>query len=147
MSQQKKRKKTDKFRYGYFEDQWGTREEIKAAVGPGWGKLIDRILDVLTPDTLIMQVKEKFGGLRFYIGGATNEIFDVIDQAEEDSYTTCEECGKPGKLREELSWILTLCDKHYRAHLLWLSRRHAYKGQDLLARISKGWMEFLKGGK
>jgi len=90
-----------------------TREEAKESIGKGWATLIDNIYDNLREETYVMQVKEKFGGLRFYVGGATPEEFDVIDKAEEDSYTICEECGKPGILREDLGWILTLCDEHY----------------------------------
>jgi hypothetical protein len=97
----------DRYRYSI------TREEAKSDVGKGWASLLDKIYDNLRPETQVLQVKEKFGGLRFYVGGATTEEFDVIDQAEEDSYTICEQCGKEGKLREDLGWILTLCDEHY----------------------------------
>ena len=91
-----------------------TREEAKSSVGKGWSTLIDYIYDNIRPEVYVMQVKEKFGGLRFYVGGATPEEFEAIDKAEADSYTICEECGKSGKLREDLGWILTLCDEHYK---------------------------------
>lgn len=55
------------------------------------------------------QVKEKFGGLRFYMTCGTGEIFDLIDGAEALSYETCEECGSPGESRDT-GWIRTLCD-------------------------------------
>ena len=55
------------------------------------------------------QVKEKFGGLRFYMTCGTDEIFNLIDEAEELSYKTCEECGKPGE-EKDTGWIRTLCD-------------------------------------
>jgi len=29
---------------------------------------------------------------------------------KKESETICEKCGQPGKLREELEWISTLCD-------------------------------------
>jgi len=61
----------------------------------------------------LTQCKEKFGGLRFYISCAPKEIHDMIHKAEEESYTICEICGKPGKLRDDLGWWLTLCNKHY----------------------------------
>lgn len=56
-----------------------------------------------------LQVKEKFGSLRFYMTSNTDEIDDLIDKAEEKSYKTCEECGCPGKLRNG-GWMTTLCD-------------------------------------
>lgn len=56
-----------------------------------------------------VQVKEKFGGLRFYIGSGNTEIFGMIRMAEEISFKICEECGSPGKNRGG-GWIKTLCD-------------------------------------
>jgi hypothetical protein len=57
-----------------------------------------------------VQVKEKFGGLRFYMTYYVEEIEKLIDEAESKSYQTCERCGAPGKSREG-GWILTLCDE------------------------------------
>lgn len=62
----------------------------------------------------VLQVKEKFGGLRFYIGSGNDEIFDRIHEAEEESYKICELCGKPGKLRTDLIWYKTLCEDCYK---------------------------------
>lgn len=56
------------------------------------------------------QVKEKFGGLRFYLTHGTEEMFNAIEEAEHLSYRTCEQCGMPGEAREG-GWILTLCDE------------------------------------
>jgi len=61
----------------------------------------------------VVQCKEKFGGLRFYITSAPIEVHNMIDDAAQKSYTICEKCGAPGKLRDDLDWWLTLCDKHY----------------------------------
>lgn len=58
-----------------------------------------------------MQIKEKFGGLRFYYNGGDDYIRGVVSMAEEMSYVTCETCGKPGKLRQG-GWYQTLCDEH-----------------------------------
>ena len=57
------------------------------------------------------QVKEKFGGLRFYVEQATDEHFNYISFAENMSYRTCEQCGAPGKLYTQ-GWHRTLCDHH-----------------------------------
>lgn len=56
-----------------------------------------------------VQVKEKFGGLRFYIGFGNTEIFGMIRIAEEISFKICEECGSPGCQRLG-GWIKTLCN-------------------------------------
>ena len=55
------------------------------------------------------QVKEKFGGLRFYMTCGTDEIYDLISKAEALSCKTCEVCGKPGEKRHS-GWIHTHCD-------------------------------------
>jgi hypothetical protein len=60
-----------------------------------------------------VQVKEKFGGLRFYVHGATNEAHNYIDFAERMSYRTCETCGKPGKTIRN-GWHYTACEEHTR---------------------------------
>ena len=87
-----------------------TLEQCQRCVGPGWSGLIERIYNALPEDAYICQVKEKWGGLRFYIGDAPAEIHSLIDEVERESYTVCEQCGRPGKPREG-GWILTLCDE------------------------------------
>ncbi len=56
----------------------------------------------------VMQVKEKFGTLRFYCSG-TDAIDRYIRLAERLSALTCEDCGKPGKANDS-GWIRTQCD-------------------------------------
>ena len=58
-----------------------------------------------------VQVKEKFGGLRFYVQAATDKHYQYISFAESMSYRTCEECGAPGKTYTD-GWHRTLCDIH-----------------------------------
>jgi indole-3-glycerol phosphate synthase len=58
-----------------------------------------------------VQVKEKFGALRFYTSVAANDVeAKIIAEAEKASACTCEECGQPGKARGG-GWIRTLCDQ------------------------------------
>jgi hypothetical protein len=96
-----------------------TLEECKAQVGKGWADLITRCYEACqtSEDISIMQIKEKYGGLRFYIYGADDWVYDVIMKAEDESYTICEYCGEPGKPRD-LSWIKTLCDDCYENKIL-----------------------------
>ena len=58
-----------------------------------------------------VQIKEKFGGLRFYVQAATDKHYQYINFAESMSYRTCEECGNPGKTYTD-GWHMTLCDIH-----------------------------------
>jgi hypothetical protein len=59
----------------------------------------------------VAQVKEKFGGLRFYYDGGDEYVAGMVTMAEILAERTCEECGKPGKQRQG-GWIKTLCDEH-----------------------------------
>jgi len=86
--------------------------------GPGWWRLICELLDKLQAiedrDKIgleITQIKEKFGGLRVYTNTSTDEIWELIDKYEAKSFTICEFCGKPGKLRNNHGWYTTLCDE------------------------------------
>ncbi len=47
----------------------------------------------------VVQIKEKFGTLRYYMRNSTGEIQALINAAEQKSRTICEDCGKPGELR------------------------------------------------
>lgn len=58
-----------------------------------------------------VQVKEKFGGLRFYYEGGDEHISGMIRMAESWAANTCEKCGNPGFLRRG-GWLRTLCDEH-----------------------------------
>ena len=62
------------------------------------------------------QIKEKFGTLRIYYTDYSKSqeyISGVFDFAEAMSVHICEECGKQGKTRGDLSWMKTLCADHY----------------------------------
>ena len=58
-----------------------------------------------------VQIKEKFGTLRFYYNGGDDTIDGMVRMAESMSAVTCEECGAPGQLRGR-GWMYTACDMH-----------------------------------
>lgn len=59
----------------------------------------------------ITQIKEKFGGLRFYIDGGDDTIYGMISLAESMSYRTCEYCGTTNdKVGHTQGWIITICE-------------------------------------
>jgi hypothetical protein len=61
----------------------------------------------------VAQIKEKFGGLRFYVYGEHSEEVDqAIANAEAACSVTCETCGAPGLIRN-LRWRKTLCKEHF----------------------------------
>lgn len=67
------------------------------------------------PQVVAVQVKEKFGTLRFYTSGGDDTIDGMVRMAESMSAVTCEECGAPGQLRGR-GWLYTACDAHTREH-------------------------------
>ena len=84
-----------------------------ANCGDGWAPIVDRLITDLIAlgwDRDLHQVKEKFGGLRFYIGAGSDEVHARISQAEAEAAKVCEECGAPGELRTE-GWWKTSCDR------------------------------------
>ena len=56
------------------------------------------------------QVKEKYGGLRFYVDGADDTVNGMIATAESMSRRLCEECGKPGRPNKD-GWVRTQCEE------------------------------------
>lgn len=60
---------------------------------------------------VVDQVKEKFGGLRFYYHGGDDTVYGMVRMAESWADVTCEKCGDPGERRHG-GWVRTLCDKH-----------------------------------
>lgn len=86
----------------------------------GWYWLIDKICQHLMWDpktgglrdepAVVVQVKEKFGTLRFYANGGTPEDYTVIGFAEFLSGSICEGCGTTeGVLTHISGWVRTSC--------------------------------------
>jgi hypothetical protein len=115
-------------------------------VRPGWIPILDRLapdLVALGWDRTLDQVKQKFGGLRFYISRRSREplspdaisaITRRIDEATAESFRTCEVCGAPGRTGNpgQLGWLTTLCfrcfeveDAAVRARVAELEREEA----------------------
>ena len=65
----------------------------------------------IVPQVVVGQIKEKFGGLRFYYSGGDDAIDGMVSMAESWAAHSCETCGAPGERRDG-SWIKTLCDHH-----------------------------------
>jgi hypothetical protein len=97
--------------------------------GDGWFELLKELIIelkaickkfdlVMCPDIFgnehiplkVIQIKEKYGTLRFYMNWSTQEMDDAIDRAEVKSAVTCEMCGKPGELRQDHYWVYVSCE-------------------------------------
>jgi len=98
-----------------YSGQEMSLEEVLSWVGRGWSNIIvDLISDLekLGWDGQLCQVKEKYGGLRFYIGSDTDAINARISLAETQSMTICEDCGSPGTTQRCQGWYRTVCSDH-----------------------------------
>lgn len=94
------------------------------AVGKGWYPILEQLCaniqqhikwknreSEVVPQVIVEQIKEKFGGLRFYYQGGDAEISGMVRMAEAWADVACEECGGIGKRRSG-GWVRTLCDLH-----------------------------------
>ena len=57
----------------------------------------------------IMQIKEKYGTLHFYVASASREIYSIINKYEDISFSTCICCGEPAKYITS-GWISPFCE-------------------------------------
>jgi hypothetical protein len=87
---------------------------------PGWLNLLDGLCHELqpylvanpgVPQVVVRQVKEKFGGLRFYITGGDEFCRVAVLAAQEASLTVCEVCGQLGVLVGERC-VSVRCNEH-----------------------------------
>ena len=83
--------------------RWPLIEKVAAAIGP---------FNAAHPDSPVevTQIKQKFGGLRIYYYNAPEDIRQLIDEAIEASWQTCERCGATeGVITNLEGYRLTLC--------------------------------------
>lgn len=110
-------------RFNFFHPEKGPRETLMFfgfECGDGWFDLIWDLcekIELHLKDKAaeeepfeVVQVKEKYGSLRFYTNWGTNEISELIEEAEKKSATICEICGKPGKITGNY-WLSCICDE------------------------------------
>lgn len=101
---------------GYYSDKDTIKDCGFFEINNGWFGLVKELIEkciALGWNKETCQIKEKFGGLRFYINSASDEVFEAINEAEEKSFKVCEVTGNPGELRTDLGWYRTLSDEIY----------------------------------
>lgn len=94
----------------------------RTSVGPGWQEIIEKCHKALresSPDYKPIQIKEKFGGLRYYVQGVEfgTPAYNPITEAEQASEVTCEECGEPGEIKSVVGWYRCLCPADFETTL------------------------------
>ena len=109
-----------------FRDRHGDMKETLMCwgfeCGDGWYPLIEQLCHSLMWDgrdvehkfhrqnpPTVVQVKEKFGGLRFYLHNATDHDHVLTGFAENLSYKICETCGTMKDVFHTEGWIRTTC--------------------------------------
>ena len=105
------------------------------AVSKGWWPILEKLCaniqhhidwknreTEVIPQVVVEQIKEKFGGLRFYYQGGDEYIHGMVTMAESWADSACEECGAIGTRRSG-GWIRTLCDAHEAEHQKRLAER------------------------
>lgn len=121
-------------------EAYGCLKMFDFSISPGWNDIVYNIFKCLSykkPEAVwkdssnnttllhcleVVQIKQKFGGLRFYYDykddavGLTEYdkglISGIVDMAECIACTTCEYCGENGELRNIKGYYTTCCDKH-----------------------------------
>lgn len=64
------------------------------------------------PQIVALQIKEKFGTLRFYYQGGDSFCRGVVSLAESISGSTCEQCGDEAQSVSNNGFVQVLCQKH-----------------------------------
>ena len=88
-------------------------------ISPGWYDIVERLFEILEAsgfkDIRVQQIKEKFGGLRFYYEGGDRGLYDKIEKVESQAYQTCDICSAEGEVtNSESGWRITRCKEHAR---------------------------------
>lgn len=107
------------------EDKAKSLMRFGFACGPGWFTILQELIYAIKEEEdklaekdpsyerlTVVQVKEKFGGLCFYVSRSTTpEIGKLIEFTENESYHVCEWCGSRNNASRigSQGWVRTLC--------------------------------------
>ena len=89
--------------------------------GDGWFDIIMNLCEeIYAMRPKVQQIKEKFGGLRFYASfpaDYSEQGWALIREAEREAGETCETCGEKGEMKIKGGWRYTSCDKCHEEYL------------------------------
>lgn len=111
---------SEKYSHLFIKDELYPLPMFGFECGIGWYDLLSDLLEgidsYLKTDAgkaldgfSIVQIKEKFGGLRFYVHGGDSYINGLINKAEDLADNTCEFCGSNESIMRSTGWIVTAC--------------------------------------
>lgn len=103
---------------GWFDLIWELSEELEKLDQERINHLHDNdkakmLLENISYEFNVIQVKEKFGELRFYADNTNNEMDLLIDKYTTKAESICIMCGKAGKMRTDNHWYIVQCDECY----------------------------------
>src|ERR1700737_1507563 len=114
-----------KAHHGLFGPPRGPPEAAQGCpdCGDGWRDLLERTFTKIEAALAeggtfrALQIKEKYGSLRFYWSGGLSDEAEAkaqaaIDLAEARSACTCEQCGEEGRLYRAGGVLMTRCTAH-----------------------------------
>jgi len=85
-------------------------------VGKGWAPLVAMVYGArqMIPGQInIIDVKQKYGGLRINTDYMTDSLWKVISEVELKSFRICEVCGAAGELlKTQENVYMTRCEEH-----------------------------------
>ena len=112
-----------------YRDVHRERFPLSICCGNGWFPLIwelsalnekiARLIHPSKPQPVVVQVKEKFGGLRFYLDkrpGVYSIAWYYGIAVENQSFYVCEFCGGPAQRRINQGWMKSVCEACF---MLW----------------------------
>ena len=129
MNEELERKLLEDFPHVFHRDPIGKESWSMFGIetGDGWEPAIRRAAEKLEPIFVDLiakdpdgysygyyrtsQIKEKYGTGRWYLSCSNDEMDKIISDWEDETAKTCEQCGKPGKMRGH-HWVYTTCFDH-----------------------------------
>lgn len=98
----------------YLETYHGIKPYCGCDLPPGWFALVRQLVVQLEravewKPEYVAQIKEKFGGLRFYTDSPVRGHWAIVSRAQALSFKTCERCGMDGTTVNHRGWLVTVC--------------------------------------
>ena len=90
---------------------WLEQDDLTHSQRENYESMLQKSIENKIESVKAVQVKEKFGTLRFYTNCSHPEIDALIDFAEKMSGITCEICGNKGTINDG-GWLKVRCEKH-----------------------------------
>jgi hypothetical protein len=97
--------------HGYTSDDIRSQVRADNEVARILDNPISKPVPPACPQVAVLEVKEKFGSLRFYYVGGDDIVDKLVELTESLSAVTCESCGSPGK-KISGNWAQVLCPTH-----------------------------------